>query len=36
MMFQLLDGVEVKICRLVGGGQTLGGRPAKGGVGLDF
>ena len=25
MMFQLLDGVEVKICRLVGGGQTLGG-----------
>lgn len=36
MMFQLLDGVEVKICRFVGGGQTFGRRPAKGGVRLDL
>ena len=36
MMFQLLDGVEVEVRRLIGGGQTLGGRPAKGGVGLDL
>ena len=34
VVLQLLDGVEVEVRRLVGGGQTLGGRPAKGRVRL--